>query len=328
VGDGAPLGEFGRIARFFAPLATTPGALGLTDDAALIRSGAGKEIVITVDAMVEGVHFLSTDAPDLVARKLLRVNLSDLAAMGAKPVGYLLTTALPTRCGDDWVEGFAQGLAMDQATFGIALLGGDSVATPGPITLSLTAFGEVRAGQAIRRNGARPGDLVWVTGTIGDGALGLLAAQGCLAGIDPALLDFLADRYRLPQPRTGLGPALHGLATAMMDVSDGLAGDLAHIAAASSVAAEIDAAAVPLSAAAAAAIAADPARRSLVLGGGDDYELLFTAPMTASAELDRLSFQHGIPITRIGTIGPGQGVDIRDHEGREFHLERAGYRHF
>jgi thiamine-monophosphate kinase len=192
----------------------------------------------------------------------------------------------------------------------------------------LTAFGEVRAGQAIRRNGARPGDLVWVTGTIGDGALGLLAAQGCLAGIDQALLDFLADRYRLPQPRTSLGPALRGLATAMMDVSDGLVGDLAHIAAASAVAAEIDVAAVPLSAAAAAVVAADPARRSLVLSGGDDYELLFTAPMMAAADLDRLSRLHGVPITRIGTIRSGQGIDIRDREGREVRLDRAGYRHF
>ncbi len=193
----AELGEFGRIARFLAPLAAgAPGALGLTDDAALIALAPGERLVITADAIVEGVHFLPEDPPDLVARKLLRCNLSDLAAMGAVAQSYVMTMALPKRCDDAWVERFAAGLAVDQAEFGIALLGGDSVSTPGPIALSVTAFGRVAAGREIRRSGAQPGDILYVSGTIGDGALGLLAATGRLVGLDPAERDYLADRYR------------------------------------------------------------------------------------------------------------------------------------
>src|SRR5437660_2937741 len=171
------LGEFGRIARFFAPLAG-PGGLGLRDDAALIDCAPGHRLVVTVDAIVAGVHFLSDDPPDLVAKKLLRVNLSDLAAMAARPLYYLLTTALPAALGDDWVERFAQGLGEDQLLFGVALLGGDSVATPGPASFSLTAIGEVAAGAEIRRGGAKPGDRIWVSGTIGDAYLGLKVLRG------------------------------------------------------------------------------------------------------------------------------------------------------
>jgi len=322
------LGEFDRIARFFAPLAADPDAFGLTDDAALLRSSPGRELVVTVDAMVEGVHFLPDDPAELVARKLLRVNLSDLAAMAAAPVGYVLTTALPAQRDDVWLADFARGLALDQATYGIRLLGGDSVSTPGPITLTVTAFGEVEPGRAVRRNGARPDDLVWVTGTIGDGALGLLAATGRLVGATPPHREFLADRYRLPQPRSGLGPALAGLATAMLDISDGLVGDLGHIVETSRVAAEIDAAAIPLSAAATAALAIDPARLSLVLSGGDDYELLFTAPPHAAEDFRRLADRHKVPITPIGRIRAGRGVTVRDAEGVEIRLSRGGYRHF
>src|SRR6266700_1497462 len=159
----AGLGEFGRIRRFFAPLAG-PGGLGLTDDAALVDCRPGHRLVVTVDAIVEGVHYLPEDPPDLVARKLLRMNLSDLAAMGARPLHYLLAAALPKSLGDDWVARFAAGLAEDQRVFGIDLLGGDSVATSGPAVLSLTAFGEVAAGAEIRRSGAQPGDHVWVSG--------------------------------------------------------------------------------------------------------------------------------------------------------------------
>src|SRR5215472_4262340 len=162
-GSGKPLGEFERIERFFAPLAG-PGGLGLLDDAAILDCRAGQRLVVTADAIVAGVHYLRDDPPDLVARKLLRVNLSDLAAMGARPLHYLLTTALPAALDADWVEGFARGLAEDQQLYGVALLGGDSVSTPGPVTLSLTAIGEVAAGAEIRRSGARPGDDVWVSG--------------------------------------------------------------------------------------------------------------------------------------------------------------------
>ena len=322
----APLGEFGRIARFFAPLAAgAPGALGLTDDAALVDCPAGERLVVTVDAMVEGVHFLSRDPPDLIARKLVRVNLSDLAAMAARPVGYFLTTALPKSHGDGWLAGFAAGLAQDQAEFGITLLGGDSVSTPGPVSLTLTALGRVVVGGEVRRGGARPGDLVFVSGTIGDGALGLEAAQGKLDGLlGLADVAFLADRYRLPRPRVGLGPRLSGLANAMMDVSDGLVGDLGHICAVSGVAGVIEAGRVPLSAAAARL----PDRWATVLTGGDDYELLFTAPPDRQAEVRAAAKAAGVPVTVIGRIEAGQGVRVLDRAGSDVPLNAVGWRHF
>jgi thiamine-monophosphate kinase len=321
----ASLGEFGRIARFFAPLAAkAPGALGLTDDAALVDCPPGERLVVTVDAMVEGVHFLPADPPDLIARKLVRVNLSDLAAMAARPTGYFLTTALPRHLGEAWLEAFARGLAQDQAEFGITLLGGDSVSTPGPISLTLTAFGRVAIDAEVRRGGARPGDLVFVSGTIGDGALGLEAAQGKLDGVlDPAAVAYLADRYRLPCPRVGLGPRLSGLASAMMDVSDGLAGDLGHICTVSGVAGVIDAARVPLSAAAALL----PDRLTTVLTGGDDYELLFTAPPDREPAIRAAAQAAGVPVTIIGRIEAGQGVRVLA-SGRELALDGVGWRHF
>ena len=323
-GSPAPLGEFGRIAKFFAPLATTPGALGLTDDAALLDCPPGERLVVTVDAMVEDVHFLPDDPPDLVARKLMRVNLSDLAAMAARPVGYLLTTALPKSRGDDWLERFAQGLAQDQAEFGVTLLGGDSVSTPGPLTLTLTAFGRVSAGAEVRRGGAGPGDLVFVSGTIGDGALGLEAARGKLDGLlDPAAVAYLADRYRLPQPRVGLGPRLAGLASAMMDVSDGLVGDLGHICEVSRAAGVIEAAHVPLSA---AATRLD--RLETALTGGDDYELLFTAPPDRRDAILAVAAAAGVPVTVIGRIEAGQGVRVLDAKGAELNFAGQGWRHF
>src|SRR5690606_15388749 len=213
-----------------APLASgTPGAFGLRDDAAAIDVAPGRRLVVTVDAMVAGVHFLAGDPPGDVGRKLLRVNLSDLAAMGAEPLGYVLAAVLPRDLDRAWLEGFAAGLAEDQARFGVGLFGGDTTATPGPLTLSLTAFGQARPGSELRRSGARPGDLICVSGTVGDGALGLQVLQGALPRLSAGARAYLADRYRLPTPRLGLGTALVGLATAAIDVSDGLAADLGHI---------------------------------------------------------------------------------------------------
>ena len=219
--------EFDLIARYFAPLAAgEAGAFGLTDDAAVLTPSPGWATVTTADAMVAGVHFLPEDPPDLIARKLLRVNLSDLAAMGARPRAYLLTTAFPAAIDDAWLAAFTEGLAADQAEFGIHLLGGDTVSTPGPLTLSLMALGEARDGAVLRRSGAKPGDTVYVTGTIGDAALGLDSLRGHLSGLGPRQAEYLAGRYRLPQPRMACGPRLLGLAHAALDVSDGLVGDL------------------------------------------------------------------------------------------------------
>src|ERR1700723_3203433 len=234
----AGLGEFGRIREFFAPLAGL-GALDLTDDAALVDCPPGYRLVVTVDQLVEGVHFLADDPPELVAKKLMRRNLSDLAAMGATPRHYLLTSALPASRDDDWVRRFAEGLAEDQHRYGIALLGGDSTSTPGPTALTLTAIGQVAAGREIRRNGAKPGDRVWVSGTIGDAFLGLKALRGAYGKLAAAHRAALIARFQLPNPRTELGPCLGGIASAMIDISDGLLADLGHICETSGVAATI-----------------------------------------------------------------------------------------
>ncbi len=311
--------EFGLIARHFRPLAG-PGALDLTDDAALLTPPPGRELVLTADAMVGGVHFLPDDPPDLIGRKLLRVNLSDLAAKGAVPLAYLMTVSTPKNTPDAWFAGFAAGLAQDQAAYGVTLLGGDTTSTPGPISLSLTIIGHIAPGTAVHRSGARAGDGIWVTGTIGDGALGLAVARGRLADAT----GYLLDRYRLPRPRVGL--ALAGIASAGMDVSDGLVQDLGHICRASGVAAQIEAAAVPLSD---AARAAEPDWLETCLTGGDDYELLLAVPPARSDALRSAAAAAGIPVTRIGHFHSGRPeVIVRTASGEPLAITRGGWSHF
>ncbi len=318
--------EFELIARYFAPLAAgEPGAFALTDDAAVLGLEPGQRMAITTDTIVESVHFLADDPPAVVAAKALRVNLSDLAAMGARPIAYLITMALPAETGDDWLERFAGGLEREQARYGISLIGGDSVATPGPVCLSLTAFGTVPEGQALRRDGARAGDAVFLSGTVGDAALGLVALRDGLQGIDAAHRSELIDRYRSPRPRVELGQRLVGLAHAAQDVSDGLVADLGHICAASGVGAVVEAERLPLSPAARAAVAAlglDP-----VLGGGDDYELLFTVAPGDGGRVAELARGLDLALTEIGRIEAGAGVTVVDRDGREIAVPRAGYRH-
>nr|WP_283949554.1 thiamine-phosphate kinase [Limobrevibacterium gyesilva] len=307
------------IARHFRPLAGA-GAFALTDDAAVLAPPAGRELVVAADAMVAGVHFLPDDPADLVGRKLLRTNLSDLAAMGAEPLGYLMTVSAPRETPDAWFAAFAAGLAQDQAAFGITLLGGDTTSTPGPVSLSLTILGTVARGAALRRNGARAGDGIWVSGTIGDGALGLLAATGKLD--DPT--GYLLDRYRLPRPRLALGRRLHGIASAALDVSDGLVQDIGHLCRESGVAAEIDAADVPLSAPARAA-----GMLERCLTGGDDYELVLAVPPAHEAALHEAARAADIPVTRIGGFRPGSPhVTVRAADGMEMRLEKGGWSHF
>lgn len=329
------LGEFERIDRFFAPLsAGAAGAFGLTDDAALLpEPAAGTAWVVTVDALVAGVHFLPDDPPDLVARKALRVNLSDLAAMGAVPYGYTLALALPTDLPDPeaWLTDFADGLRQDQAQYRIHLLGGDSVSTPGPTSLSVTAFGTVARDRPLRRSGARPGDELWVSGTIGDSALGLKILTGSLDPVADGRNDdpFLVDRYRLPQPRTLLGPALVGIASAALDVSDGLVQDAGHIARRSGVAVTIEANRVPLSAQAAGWIDSRPALRHDALTGGDDYELLFAAPAAARDRVVASAESVGVAVTPVGRIEAGAGVRVLDGDGQALRgFERGGWSHF
>jgi thiamine-monophosphate kinase len=322
------LGEFGRIERFFRPLsAGFPGAYRLTDDAASIAVPVGQELAVTTDAVVAGVHFLPSDAPADIARKALRVNLSDLAAKGARPLAYTLTLALGREIGDAWVEAFAGGLALDQARYGVALIGGDSVSTAGPIWVSVTAFGLTGAGRMILRGGARPGDLVFVTGTIGDAALGLAAAQGrlrCPAEDHRAL----ADRYRLPEPRTSLAAAVAACASAALDVSDGLMADFGHLCRASGVAGWIDRARVPLSPAARRAVRSDPALWPAIVSGGDDYEIIMTAAPADAARLRESAKASAIPLSEIGRIAAGQPeATLLDERGAPIRLEKTGWTH-
>ena len=320
--------EFTLISDILAPLAgDAPEALGLADDAAVIGVAPDVRLVVTNDMIVAGVHFRSDDPPGLVARKLLRVNLSDLAAMGAAPRAYLAALAIPRGTGDDWIRAFAGGLADDQAAYGVRLIGGDIVSTEGPFTASVTALGEVAAGAELRRSGARPGDIVYVSGTLGDAALGLKALRGELADIDDAARVALVERYHLPQPRLALGAGLGGLARAAIDVSDGLVADVGHIAKASNAGAEIDAARLPLSGEARAALAAYPALRPLALGGGDDYEIAFTVDGRAADDVARLSDALGLPLTAIGRIVEGAGVSVLDEAGAPVTLRSGGYRH-
>jgi len=313
--------EFTLIARYFRPLtAGAEAALNLGDDAALLDIPLGHRLVVTADALVAGVHFFAEDAPDLIARKMLRVNLSDLAAMAAVPLGYVMTCAFPKTIDQTWLAGFVAGLARDQAEFGIRLLGGDTTATPGPLNLSVTAFGTVETGRELRRSGARAGDLVAVSGTIGDSALGLARLQGKITGFIGD--EELIERYLLPQPRVALARRLIGLATAAMDVSDGLAGDLGHICNASHLSATIEAARIPLSKPAKHLLAERPDILATILTGGEDYELLFTVPAERQNELT------GLPVTVIGRMEAGQGTNVLDLQGRRIDTGKGGYRHF
>ncbi len=323
--------EFELIARHFAPLAAAePGAFALTDDAAVLALQPGRRLVVTTDSLVAGVHFLPETRAEAIAAKLLRVNLSDLAAMGAKPVAYTLSVALPEDLEDGWLERFAQALAADQASFQVTLIGGDTVATPGPLTLTLCALGTVAEGCELRRSGARTGDAVYVSGTIGDAALGLAALQGGLPELAPELRETLGERYLRPQPRVELGQRLSGLAHAAVDISDGLVADLGHICAASGTGATVEAARIPLSPAGRAAIEADGQRMATVLTGGDDYELLFTAPYGSAAAVAGLSRELDLPLTVIGRINEAKsdGVRVIDENGRRIELAENGYRHF
>lgn len=323
------LGEFERIERYFAPLARrSEMALDLKDDAALVTPLPGRDLVLTTDAMVAGRHFFAEDPPDLIARKLLRVNLSDLAAMGARPIGYLLATAWREDTSEDFIAAFAKGLAEDQETFDVALLGGDTVATDGPLNFTLTALGDVERGRALRRAGAAPGDRVYVSGTVGDAALGLMIREQKLAVSDPADAAALIGRHRLPEPRLALGRALIGLASAAIDVSDGLVADLAHLCAASAVGAAIEAEEVPLSPAAARALGQDEALLGRLLTGGDDYELCFTLPPAREAQALAAAAKVGVQIAAIGRIGAGSGVEVRNKDGRRLDLGAGGFRHF
>ena len=334
-----PSREDSIIERFFRPLAKHPGALALGDDAALLPPQAGFDFVITADTTTAGVHFFPDDPADLIAKKALRVNLSDLAAKGAEPVGATLALSMSAATGEVWLEKFARGLGEDCEAFACPLLGGDTTKTPGPLSISITAIGKVPSGQMVKRAGARAGDLVVVSGTIGDAALGLLALkrEGLIGGLSREQIPELVRRYRVPEPRLALAPVLREYANAAMDISDGLAGDLAKLAAQSGVGAFIETARLPLSGPAENALRNeqsitglidDPHMLSTILTGGDDYEVLCAIPETEFHAFAEAAGAAGVPVTAIGRFESGGEVEVLGSKGQRITLDRLSYSHF
>jgi thiamine-monophosphate kinase len=326
-------GEFDIVARYFAPLATNPAALGLLDDAAVLSPPEGQEMVATCDTVIAGVHFLSNDPPDTIGYKALAVSLSDLAAKGARPYIYLLSVAFPGLPSPPWLEAFASGLQAAQEDAGIELIGGDTCATPGALTITVNAIGILPQGEAVLRRGAMVGDRLYVSGTIGDAALGLkllrtpqLAAQWGLSDEEGA---FLIDRYRCPSARNALALPLRQCARAAIDISDGLVGDTGKLCNASRVNATIAADRVPISAAAAKAVAKAPQLLAELLTAGDDYEIVAAMEASHAAAFAKKAHEHGVTVTAIGEIEVGSGaVKVLDQEGQPFKLDHTGFAHF
>lgn len=324
-------GEDRLIARYFAPLARHPAALGLTDDAAVLTPPPGQDLVLTTDGIIVGVHVFPEDPADAIARRALRVNLSDLAAKGAKPAGFVLAVALPAPTSEEWLAAFARGLGADAEHYDCPLLGGDTDRTPGPLSVSITAFGTLPNGTMVRRSGAGAGDVLVVTGTVGDAALGLMLRKEERAGasLTPSQRSHLLARYLLPEPRTGLAETLRTHASAAIDISDGLAGDLAKLCRASGVTAQIEIGRVPLSDAARALIAAEPALIERVLTGGDDYEILAAVPPSKLDGFRAGALAAGIAVTEIGRLAAGDAAPV--FIGPDKHplvFARPAYSHF
>ena len=331
--EGKNLGEFDIIARYFAPLATDSSALSLRDDAAVLRPPEGLEIVLACDTVIEGVHFLSEDPPESVGHKALAVNLSDLAAKGARPYVYLLALSLTSKqVAPDWLEAFAAGLGALQQRSGISLAGGDTTKTPGPLSITITALGLVPHGHAALRHGAKRGDLLYMTGTIGDAHLGLLLLkQPELAGkwrLSEDDVAFLVGRYREPEPRNAIAIPLRNLASAAIDVSDGLVGDVGKLAAVSHVGAVIEAARVPLSPSARKAVASDPKLLEALLTGGDDYEIVASVPEASASSFEAEIRTKDEIVTQIGHIEARDGTRVLGEGGRTIKLSNRGFAHF
>ncbi len=336
--DPEGLDEFAIIAKYFAPLSeASTGAVGLTDDGALLACenvvpGSQERLAVTTDTIVAGIHYFHDAPAKLVAQKLLRVNLSDLAAMGARPYAYNLSLAINDRVDHAWLGDFAAGLGVEQKNWGISLVGGDTVRTPGPVTLTVSMFGWVEPAKRLLRSNARPGDIIYVSGTIGDAGLGLKILRGEIEAGGAADVEFLKNRYYLPAPRTKLAAAIAELAGSGIDVSDGLVADLGHICQASGIGADVKLADIPFS---------EPARRVIehsnlrddacldLIASGDDYELLFTVPGWHGGEVEAVCAGLKIPVSPIGTISASGGrVRILDTNGQEMKIETHGYKHF
>jgi thiamine-monophosphate kinase len=331
--EGERLGEFEIIARYFAPLATDAAALGLRDDAAVLVISEGYELIATCDTLIEGVHFLGNDPPDSIGYKALSVNLSDLAAKGARGHAYLLSLTLPRETPHAWFEGFSSGLRELQEATGITLVGGDTTASPGPLTITITALGLVAHGHAVLRHGAKTGDRLYVSGTIGDAYLGLrllkdpaLARSWDLSEEDKA---FLIGRYRRPKPRTELVIPVRNFAQGAIDVSDGLVGDVEKLARASHAGGLIEAGSVPFSPPTQKALQREPRLLATLLTAGDDYEIVAAVPEASAAAFEAGAQAKGVPVTMIGRIGgPSGDVRVLASDGKPLELGRKGFAHF
>lgn len=321
--------EFDLIEELFVPLAKLhAGADGLKDDCATLSVRHGFEALYTMDTLVEGVHFFKDDPANLIAKKLLRVSLSDLAASGGIPKGYLLALSLPADISHEWLQLFAAGFSEDQAKYNVTMLGGDTTSTSGPLTLSLTAIGEVPSGEAVRRSGAVVGDDIYVSGVVGDAAIALRLFEKM--GRETAEIEFpaICDGYILPEPRTTLGPSIIGIASACIDISDGLYADLGHICEASGVGATVFQSHIPLSDSAANILDKYQEYWQAVFGGGDDYELLFSAAPNKREVVQGVSEMIGVPIARIGKIISNKDISILDSQDKRLNVENTGWKHF
>lgn len=324
-------GEEALIRDYFAPLAAGfAGSFGLEDDCAALAPEPGHDLVLTTDAIAEGIHFLARDAAEDVAWKAVAVNVSDLAAKAARPVGYLVSIAFPEAPRRHWLERFAAGLRAAQEQFGITLMGGDTDRRPNaPLSVTVMAIGSVPSGRMVRRGSAKPGDLLYVSGTLGDAALGLqLRSAAPAPAISATDRAFLEGRLLRPEPRLGLREALLGHARAAMDLSDGLMKDLGRLCRASGVAAEVEAARLPLSGPAQRLIALQPQWRELPLAGGDDYEILASIAPDEAAAFERAAHTSGVPVTQIGTVKAGRGAIVIGWDGQPMNLAQTGYDHF
>ncbi|WP_034491441.1 thiamine-phosphate kinase [Afifella pfennigii] len=318
--------ELELIDRFFRPLAGK-GALGLLDDAGFLAPAAGEDLVLTKDMIAENVHFLSGDPPASVARKALRVNLSDLAAKGARPLGYLMALATSEACDEAWLEDFCQGLKGDQELYGIDLIGGDTIASPDRVTVSITAIGALPRGTMVHRTGGRPGDALYLSGAIGGSGAGLALLQGRAGeGLSQTERARLISRYREPQPRVALAEAVQRHASAAIDISDGLAGDADKLAAASGVSAVIDAGKVPLDPAV-AALEGKGFSLQEALTGGDDYEILAAVPRAGEDAFRQAAARAGVPLARIGELAEGEGRARLMKDGAEMELTHRAFVH-
>jgi thiamine-monophosphate kinase len=322
----SPLGEFDLIARHFTR-AASPGrsdiVLAVGDDCALLQPAAGEQWAVSTDTLVESVHFLASVDPAALGHKALAVNLSDLAACGAEPRAFFLALALP-QADDAWLAAFARGLLALADEHRCVLAGGDTTRSPHGVVITITVMGVVPQGGALLRGGAQPGDDVWVSGTLGDAAMGLAALRGM--PLDPVDAAAAVARLERPQPRVALGLALRGVASAAIDVSDGLLGDLGHILERSSAGARLLWRDVPRSAALGRLAETD--QRRFALGGGDDYELLFTASPARRADVERAGRSAGLPVARIGEITASSRLELVDADGRAMDTEARAFDHF